>query len=144
MVSLQPLHLFVVVTSSATEQLVVVMDNQNMKSASIVLSITRSKFQQLNNQVVRIGLTLPSLLQNFLFDLMNHNATKEKDKVDEQRKEYQEQKVLFISEKCAYENIQKRCNELQTQITHYQSRIHSLTKVQCLVYCSFSDIIGRR
>jgi hypothetical protein len=92
------------------------------------LDAMRIRVNQLNDAIIQVGSTLPSVLRNFVFDLMNHNTIEAKEKADEQRREYQAQKILFFQDKGLFESTQTRCNELQGQVMHYQARIHALTK----------------
>ncbi|KAL0489683.1 laminin subunit beta-1 [Acrasis kona] len=71
---------------------------------------------------------MPSLFKNFVYDLMNQPAAEAKDKADEQKKTYHVQKAIFSNARLNYDAALKRSSELQNQITHYQSRIHTLTK----------------
>ncbi len=103
------------------------------------VSAFQRHYQQLNTHIIRIGSTLPSLFKNFLFDLMSQNAIEAKDRADVQRKEYQAQEINFLNDKNTYENAQKRCNELQTQIMHYQARIHTLTKEEDELFMKIRD-----
>jgi uncharacterized coiled-coil DUF342 family protein len=96
--------------------------------ATVALEALRTKATQLNDAILQLGSTLPSVLRNFVYDLMNHTAIEAKEKADTTRKEYQQQKILFFQDKNSFENAQKRCADLQGQIMHYQARIHALTK----------------